>query len=382
MPEPTDTVIRAFELPLQGCMAETWPLLRECWRHSTELANWCVFELARADGPLLDKHPGVKGRKLKGLYGLASETFKMKTGWWAGACISASTICRDVESAYRRERNKVVRLHKQSLRTYRYPYPWPVHASGWKAAGLDESGKPWIDVALPGGTVRLHLRGGPEFGRQLTLFRCVVKGDLPRLALSIREQPCSTGCHRPHGAEKAAGGGQSRPMRVMVKMVARLPVLEKPGDRVLTLCTDPRAFWVAELDGRQAWVLNADHVKRAQDWINAHEDMLDRLSQDTKAERRLRTGRLRQLQEARQKRVQKHHDRVASWLHEITAHVVGFAVRQRVGAVVYHDRDRGFISRFPWARLKGLLADKLKAAGITLHAATDEGEGGSDAEVA
>lgn len=42
--KPTDpnTVVRAFELPLQHADAEVWPLLRECWKQSAMLANWGV----------------------------------------------------------------------------------------------------------------------------------------------------------------------------------------------------------------------------------------------------------------------------------------------------------------------------------------------------
>lgn len=369
-----ETVVRAFELPLGGCEPEVWPLLRECWQHATDLANWCVFELARRDNPELPAHPGVKGKRLKGLYGLASEHFglamhckKRHECWWLPASKSFSTICRDVERAYRDDRAAVVRYHKQALRTYRYPYPWPVHAQAWKSASLDAAGKPCITLTLPGGPVTLRLRGGPEFGRQMGLFRRVVSGDLPRLALSIRQQGCSTGCHRPHLVEKTPGGGQARPQRVMVKMVARLPVEEKKGGRVLTLCTDPQAFWVAELDGRPAWVLNADHVRRACQWLAAHESALQRYAQDSKAERRLDSRRLLQLQESRERCCQKHARRMSSWLHEAAANLVGFAVRQRVGEILYLDRDRGFAESFQWYKLHALLADKCKAAGIDFY---------------
>lgn len=367
----SETVIRAFELPLRGCLAETWPLLRECWKHATELANWCVFTLASKDKPDLPRHPGIKGRKLKGLYGLASETFKFKTGFWSGAAISASTICRDVERHYHRERNAVVRFHRQALRTYRYPYPFPVHAQSWKDAGFDEAGKPWIDVALPGGRVRLNLRGGPEFGRQLGHFRDVVNGKLPKLALSIREQPASPGCHRPTGEHREAGGGSRQHSRVMVKMVAHLPVREKPGERVLTVCTDPNAFLVAEIDGRQAWVLNADHVRRLHAWLAVHEDRLARFAQDTKAERRLDSDRRRQLNESRERACEKHTRRMSSWLHETAAHLVGFAARQRVGCIEFFDKDQGFIERFPWYRLNQLLQDKCTQAGVRLVCLSD-----------
>ena len=383
-----DTVIRAFELPLQHAEPHVWPLLRECWKQATMLANWCVMELARHDVTRMGKmaklppypYEKLHGRKLKGLYGRASESFRMKSGWWAGACISAATVCREVERAYHQDRFAVLWQCKQALRLYRYPYPWPIHAQSWKAAGLGEhDGKPWVEVVLPGGKARLQLRGGPEFGRQMGLFRQVVKGELPRLALVIREQPANRGCHRPGVESREAGGGARQFSRVMVKMVAKLPVKEKPGERVLTLCTDPNAFWVAELDGRQAWVLNNDHMRRAFEWQAVHAARLLRLAQDAKAERRLNPEALDALNDSRRRCCDKHHRRLSSWLHETAAHLVGFAARQKVGRVLYRDVKTGFIPSFPWHRLKTLLKDKLTAAGIVLDCASDNTEGPDDA---
>ena len=362
------TVVRAFELPLHHLEAgerDGWDLLRECWREGTCLANWGVQQLLRADVTRLPemeklpKMPLIKGVKLKGLYGLASESFAFKTGWWAGACNSASTILHTVEQKYRSERLNVLWHRKQDPTTYRYPYPWPVHARGWKEAGF-EDGRPFVRLALPGGEVVLRLRGGPEFGLQLGRFRQVVAGNLPRLQLVIRQQGASLGCHRPTVKDRGKN------CRVMVKMVAKLPAKEATGNRVLTLSTDPNAFWVAELDGRQAWVLNNDHMRRAFDWLAKYDAKRQRLAQDRKAERRMNRSHLADINEAQRRCGDKHARRMQSWLHETAAHLVGFCVRNHVGEVLYLDGERDFIPAFPWHRLKSLLSDKLTAAGIQL----------------
>lgn len=385
----TDSVIRAFELPLQHCDKETWPLFRECWRHSTDLANWAARYLAAHDPGRKPGDKKLRPYKMPYLYGLAPKQF---AGWkfFAGAMQTAGSIIRKVEKKYKQERFEAVWMGRRRTPEFSYPFPWPVHNQSWRDAWIDDSGKPCVSVALPGGAVDLRLRGGPEFGRQMAQFRETVKqfaawkatptNDRPKrpwAELVIREQSCSSGCHRPTIVEKTAGGGQDRHQRVMVKMVASLPVQQRTGDRVLTLTTDPNAFWVVELDGRQAWVLNADHVKRAYQWIAKHEDTLQRLAQDSKAERRLRSEDLLRLNEFREKRCEKHRKRMSSWLHETAAQLVGFAQRQHVGHILYRDVEQGFIERFPWAALKSKLKDKCDLAGVRLDCASD-GEGGTN----
>lgn len=386
MPE---TVVRAFELPVQAVEAggrDGWALLRECWSRATDLANWSALQLLRADQTRLagmeklPPAPRLSGKRLKGLYGLASETFGFtKPGsWWSGACISASSIVREVERKYLSERGNVLWRRCQAPVTYSYPHPWPVHSQAWKVATF-EGGKPVVVACLPGGIVKFRLRGGPEFGRQLGLFRQVAGGSLPKLQLVVRQQGASNSCHRP----TVWDGGRER--RVMVKMVARLPVKERPGDRCLVLSTDPSAFWVAELDGRPAWVLNADHVRFGLAAHEAHLVRLQRLSQDCKAERRLCSNRDVYVARRLEKLCVKHARRMSSWLHESAAHLAGFACRSRVGEVFYLNRGRGFLPKFPWRRLHDLLADKLRAAGVSFFSessagAVPETEGGSRSE--
>lgn len=360
----SDTVVRAFELPMQSVdRPEVWPLLRECWHHSASLANWCVSQLLRNDvvrTPDLEKLP--KMPKID-LYNLAFVR-KQYAGheFFVGAKGSATSIIQPLQAKYIAERLNVIWHRKQAHCTYRSPHPWPVRADMWREASFDDEKRPFVRVALPGGQATIRLRGGPEFARQMAIFRQIVDGGLPRLELVIRE-------HRQFGKSRrpTEPGGS----RVMVKIVARLPVRETKGEKVLTLFCDKEAFWVASLSGRRddrQWTANYDHVRRLFGWLAAHESRRQRLAQDSKAESRCASDKRRQWQRSLDAACEKQHRRLSSWLHEIAAHVVGFCSRQKVREVVYDDSQR-FSDAFPWHRLNAMLADKLKAEGITLHVA-------------
>lgn len=371
----SDTVTRAFELPLHSLDDDLRDLLRACWRQSADLANWCVRALVRHDvNPTpAQRAPGCKLPPMPtwpkgGLYRLASREFGLMSpgSFWAGAAGSFSSVTKTVEDYWRQHRWEILWRGTEQPPCWE-SYPFPVRGQEWTGTGYDDDGKPWVEVNLPSGTprkpirARLRLRSGPEFGRQLALFRQVVEGSLPRKQLIIRAQRCSESCHRP----LLRIGGE--PHRVLVKMVADLPRREKPGGRTLTLITDPGAFWVAELDGRPAWVLNADHVRRGLARHAEHLRVLQRMGQDAKAERRLGSNRAAHQQARLKALCHKDRNRLASWTHETAAHLVGFAVRQGVGEVLYLDRDRGFCPRFPWFELHTKLSAKLDAAGIDFY---------------
>lgn len=305
--------------------------------------------------------------------------------FFEGAKGSAAYITNMVRDKYIKERRSVIWDRKAALSTYRMPYPWPVRSAEWKGIGLSRAdwtkfvdtlhgkhrkefsameppadGKPWVVIVLPGGWAVLRLRGGPEFGRQMASFRQVVSGQLPKRQLFLRKHIVSGQSHR------TGTGGRDSGDRVMVKMVADMPVREPRSDRVLTLCVDPATFWVAELDGRTAWVANSDHVRRAMDWLGIHHDRLQRLRQDAKAERRLCVKKTRQWQASLDRCCLKHARRMSSWLHEMAAHVIGFCERQGVAELVYDDSKREGLPLFPWYKLKTLLGDKCAVAGIAL----------------
>ena len=371
-------VVRSFEMPVQVIEpAGMWETVRECWRRGTDLANWCVHELAKNDitrTPDMTKLPAmppINGVKLKGLYGKASEFFGFtKEGsWWDGACVCASTICRDVETSYKADRLELIWHRKRALRFYRYPYPWPIHSNRWVSARFDQNGRPCVEVILPGrelafadGGTGIRLRGGKEFARQMGLFRQVVSRDLPRLQCVLREHK-----HLGTSSRPDEPGGS----RLMLKMVAKLPVKEKKDGKVMTLFTDKEAFWVASLSGKREdkqWTANYDHVRRMYDWLGVHNARRQRLSQDAKMESQCSSSKRRQWQRSLDNACEKQKRRMSSWLHEATAHVVGYCVRQGVSEVIY-DSSQRFSDGFPWFRLNSMLSDKLKAEGIQLHEA-------------
>ena len=374
---------RADSFAVNSCLTMPWKdfckLLHEAWGQSTSLANWAARELDRRDVvrlpnmKKLPKMPSIpqtrKGRKrLKGLYGLASVQFDFAAGWWKGTAICASSILRAVERKYRRERYKIVWGGERTSARYRYPAPFPVHANCWSAEF--RSGVPIITVRIGSHDVELRLRGGPEFGRQLANLRRVVSGEAKQCQLLISRQR-SDGGHRRTIEERKPGGGDRVSYRIMVKIVTHQPDRVVTGDRVLTLATDPNSLWVAELDGRQAWVLNADHVKRACDWQAVHASRRQRWAQDAKAERRASRRRRAQFQSSRDRCCEKHARRMKSWCQECAAHLAKFAVRQRVSTVAYMDADKSFMPAFPWAQLKLALANALSGEGIELVASPD-----------
>lgn len=375
---------RASSLPVKSCLNLSWAefcaRLHACWEQSTALADWAARELEIRDVvrmPGVEKLPAMPvipktrdGRKwLRGLYGLASVTFDFKGGFWKGAAVCASSILRAVERKHRKERSMVIWNRSRSPARYRYPYPFPVHASCWDVEF--RAGRPVLTVKLPGGLVELELRGGPEFGRQLAELRRVASGDAKKCQMLITRQRASEGCHRRTTVERAPGGGDRVHYRIMVKVITESLERQALGDRVLTLATDPAALWVAELDGRRAWALNADHVKRACDWQEAHRVRRQRWAEDTKAERRASGRKKAQFQASRDRCCDKHARRMKSWCQEAASHLAGFASRQKVGRVLYLDDDKGFLPGFPWHQLKTCLANALAGHGIALHCRSD-----------
>lgn len=381
-------MIRANTLAVNKCLNLSWAdfnkLLHSCWRQSTDLANWCARELDRRDVarmpdmktlPPMPKIPETKkpkgwcgprtdGNVLRGLYGMAAVAFRTDTGFWAGAASSVSSICRAVERKHKQERRAIVWDGERRSARYRYPFPFPVHQQSWSCEYRD--GKPVIVANLPGGKVEMELRGGPEFARQLADFRRVVNGEATKAQLLISRQRASEGCHRQTTTEKAAGGGAKVNYRITVKLVVDGPERQAAGDRVLTLCTDPEALWVAELDGRRAWLINADHLRRGVAIERDHKRRIQRLGEDRKAEGRRSRPRKRQHKDHLDARADKFANRKKSWVQETVAHLINFCRRQRVAAILYHNEAREYLP-LPWMSALGTrLGQVCGAEGICL----------------
>lgn len=384
-------VLRAVTVPLARPDGG-WPALdaklAECWAESTALANWTLDTLYARDvrrTPNMAKLPPMPKVDLYNL-GFAANGPRAYPRWaaWAGACAAASSLMRAVEAKYRSYRYELIWQGERTLDNVRYPYPFPVHNQCW-SLGRDAGGRFVVTARLPGGPVELPLRGGPEFARQLCALRQLERGEAVKAEMALyRVSSCGhNGRHQT--AERAPGGGRRKTFRPMCKMVLWVPRPQyQAADKTLFLATDPNAFWVAEVDGFRS-IVNGDHVRRSayaagiRHRAGVHDAYRQRMSEDLKYEKRWPAATRRRMVESLAGRCEKHNRRVETFCKEVVAHLVGFARRRKVSAVVYDDADRGFVASFPWARLRTMLATKLDELGIELLAgATAPREGDAD----
>ena len=366
---------RSASLPVQECLTGEWAdfckLLHGCWQQSTALANWAVRQLLAHDPVRMPGETRCGKMQPVYLYGLAKKSYP-QWAWWKGAYAQANAVLRGADKRYRALRLAIWRGEAVPP-TFRYPYPFPVHPESWSARL--EQGQPVVSLALPGGRVEVRLRTEPQFGRQLAVFRRIAAGEAKRCELAILRQGSSKSCHRRTLMDGNAGG-QRQHSRIMIRLVTQLEVEEVKGGRTLVLSTDPNALWTAELDGRQAWVLNADHLKRLHDWSESHSVRLQRWSEDAKAERRCSSRKRRQFEASRERACQKHNRRLKSWCQEACAHLARFAARQGVAQVAYQDANKDYMPHFRWHYLKTCLQNALDAQGIELIASEDSHEEG------
>ena len=366
-----ESVVRAVTLPVATVENAEWPdfltAAHAAWSLSTSLANWAVRQLAKAErerrstDKKLWKSPSVY------LYGQLAHYHDRAA--WDGCMSSAQCILRGVEKKYRKRRFDMIWRNAESYPSMRYPQPFPIHNKDWKpSCSEDDRGAPMVSVRLPGVAERLmlRLRCGPEFRRQLTLFRLLESGEAKCGEAVLYAQGCSGNTGRRKGIDRSPGGGQKQPFTVLLKLVGHFPIGEKkPSDRVMIISTDPSALWVAEVDDRPAWIYNADHVRR---WVMAHACARQRFSEDLKHERRWPKRERIRMKEALAKRCDKNNRRLDSFVHEATAMAANFAARQKCGLVVYNDEQKGYLPSFPWFVLRERLKDKLKAHGIEMKA--------------
>lgn len=367
--EDTDFVPRCVSIPLGKCLgrvpeksrdpfaatepAEFWPVIHRAWRLATDTANAMVQELANRDVrrlPGVEKLPKWEPVDLyrEWLNDKAVEPFRTAFAAFVGAKGSGSDICKFVREAWVRQRFDVLWKGEAWPLSYRYPYPWPVRRQEWKFRHSPKDG--WqVSVTMPGGRYVYELRTGPDFRRQ--------ERDLHRIA-----------------AGEAKGGSlRLTPMRkdghtvgVMMRLSGFFRPADKAGKNAALVRTDPAAFLVVEVAGRPPWILNADHLKRL---TAAHRAYLQRTAEDLKREKRM-DGRQRQhLNKSRGQRCEKHAARMDTALHQLSAQLVRFFVRQGAGVVVYDDHDKSYLpDGFPWFVFRGKVAHKLAEVGVPLVA--------------
>jgi hypothetical protein len=344
------TVHRALTLPVAAPVKLSWSELdaaiNPAFRLATEIANWCVRRLFVLDDPFSTKAPPAV-QQWNG-YKDANANYPRRSEW-DGATGSMAAVVRAAHRKYLDLRWHAVYRCDSSLLTYRFPQPYVIREQEWRNGLEWETGaSPVLSVPLPGiGRVSLRLRAGPEFGRQLAMLRQILDGSADRGTVSLL---------------------RNRKGALHAKIVGTFPAREQLAEspNACFLHTDPAALLVAEVNGRAANMTNGDHIRRA---VAAHKAILQRASEDKKRELRMDRQQRKNFDAAIDRRCGKQRDRVDTAIHQVTAQVVRFCERQRVGIVVYDDADTAFIPEgFPWFTVRERLTDKLRAVGITLLA--------------
>jgi hypothetical protein len=256
---------------------------------------------------------------------------------------TCASLERAVKRKYKAVLYQVLWQHAASLPTYRYPTPYPVHNQAWRPS-WDQGNRPLVSLPLGRGAEKrwqLRLKGGPNFARQVALFRQFVEG----------------------AALKSEAKIYRRGNALLVGLVGRFPPpLLSERTRLMRVLTSSTCLWVVEIEGQEPRYWNHDDLRRL---CISHRAYLQRIAEDSKYELRLPPGKLRHIREKRQERCQKHQRRIHTSLHQLTAQLVGLAERQKVARVIYTDHDKSWLPLFPWSELRRLLAYKLQGLGIT-----------------
>ena len=334
--------------------------LRRAWDAARDASNWMLRQLAIADpwkgddGKLLP-FPW-KDKKLY-FYPQIGEKWPEMLGTG-----SINTLEQHVKAKYSALRLRMAR-YECSLPSIRN-VPIPVHRARWK---IREEPGGWVLLSfhMPD-RITVRIRGGWKHKRTLAGIRKIIAGEVEQAELAILPAFRNFGINRP-GFTKSAD--------VQAKLVAWFPREAERDGSAVGIHTGGDAF-LTMYDAGQNRIFrwNADHVRRR---ILAHDDELQRLREDLKAERRL--GRERDGILARMEMVSRNHGRyMHDFCHTTSREVVNLALRRRAGAMVYVDDAKDYMPHFPWAKFATMLCDKAERAGIVFGASSGEAESESE----
>jgi hypothetical protein len=333
-------LLRAITLPVASPLDCGWKELRETlhemWAATTQASNWLLTELYARD---VRRGGEVRMPAMPNLYLYPEVRERFPT--LPAATVAA--LAQKVKRNYRAVRYATIWTCAASLPTYRYPTPFPVANQTWS---IDEEGTaPVVSVRIGDHRVRLRLKSGARYRRQLDSVSKIISGEAVRGELTIYQ----------------------RGNNIMCKLVAWLPRPKAQEHRsgVLTVRTSSRALIVAfNANDEKLWIYNGDQLPR---WQAEHRAQLQRWAEDHKAEHRP----VPPFAERRAHAVRKYHNRMATACHTIASLIVNYAIRRRFAAVHYDDSDRTYCEQFPWFELKLKVAQKCDAAGLLFEHASN-----------
>jgi hypothetical protein len=329
-------LLRTISVPVAAVEDISWEELRKqlkiVWAETTRISNWMTTELYVRDirrEPGMEKLPPMQHVYL---YPEARQKFPSLPPQ------TVASIEQAMQKNYRAWRYDIIWTARVSLPNHRYPTPFPVHNQSWSAS--IENDRPIVSLGMGEGRVRLRLKNGPQFRRQMKAFGAIASSEAVPGELAIFQKGTV----------------------LMVRMVAWLPRPAAPQQPtgILRVRTSHDNLLIAvNAKDETVWTYNGDHLRR---WAAEHRRKLQRWSEDVKFENRSSPN----FAGRRKATVTKYHARMDSAAHEITAQLAGYAARRRIAAIEYNDSDQSFCTDLPWYRLRSLLTQKLDACRVAL----------------
>ena len=368
-------VLRAITFPIVGPVCThkpgnpkseplDWPgfraLLRTSWIAMTQASNLVIRTLALND-------PGIADGKFLPLPKL--NLYEIIKNRWPEdlARRSVAVMTYTARSRYCKMR-RLYLTYQISLPTMRYPVPLPVQNHTWEV-WEDPGGRLLLSFPLGPTRITARLRGGYKQRRQLVAARKIISGDAIKAELDIGRTRANRGDHRT---------GDTRGTRVMAKLMGWFPREETRGGNIAAGHTGGDAF-LTLYDENKRCILrwNQDHVRRR---VVKHDDNLQRLREDLKAESRVRRNREPILARMRLiSRKQNHY--LHTFCHTLSKSVVELLRRRRCGTFLYVDHDQSYVRHFPWYKLAAMLEQKCEMAGIEFIASAPESKEPREVEV-
>ncbi len=369
---------RAITVPIIGPAEKgvTWDELgaaiRESQYQARRIANWTTRELAKAD--IVRGEPGESGAdgakmpKLKPPYlypQAVTVAPEMPTGS-LGMAMQAAT------KRYMARRYETVWRNDASLPSYRN-VPYSIKSQNWSI--YHGHGGNVVLSATLAGKKRYEITLGVGSNRRAgEALRRVADGEYRATEVALLRQRAPGNHERGTLSEKAAGGGQRSQWRLMCKVVVWLPnrTREREGAAMITTCPDSllKISMVGAKD-ETPWVYHADHLRR---WVAEHRQLLDRVSDDRKAELRMPRRRGLVFGEFVAKRTDKQRDRLKTAIHEAARFAVNYCQRRGVASVMFDGREKSYVASFPWSDLARRIEEKCTECGLAFTEVKAAGE--------
>lgn len=323
---PVRTIcVRVAEITDGGTKAEFYDDLRKSLDTSRRAANRSLSLCIAADSELW------VGGKCPKLY-----TYPIVSKDFPGACTVAASICRSVESKYRKERWKIG-IGQQSAADYRsFPLPLLCNKSS-KMLAVEDCGEfLTARIRLLGGWWTVRIAGGSNYRDQIAGIRRVLQcgkiGDSKIWVDRKHRATIGVSCDFPKSDSRKSTGT----LRVCTSR-----------DSLLVM-TSPRSDIPHVITGDEA-----------RQWIAERERKYRRLWQDRKS-----GGQRRRIGEKIESAGRKFADRMDSYTHEISKRVVEHATRRKFASIELDMTIKSFAKRFPWFQLADRIRYKCEDAGI------------------